>query len=1605
VDGTKPERAPSAEARGDASEALASKLRTLIQLIELISSSLDTDEILSQIAQAAVRVADARCVSLWVADETTRTVELRACSDAAIGAGHPSPRLAYGQGLAGWVTLHHEPVKADDLRTTAMIAKDWYASHGLQSLYALPVPYQNSVVGVLVLMAEQSFDLEKDEYEILDALIAEAGAAIRNGRLLAESERRRHTAEALAELSRLSSETLDLGTVARRVVESVRNLLGARESALYRLVPETGDLAALALMGEREQALGPGAVFPRGTGVVGLATRDRRPVATPNFAEDSRIHHDPAILERLEGAAYRAVLALPLLVKDRVIGALAVCDNAGRIFMESEIRLAQAFADQAALVLESVQLFDDAARRRHEIDVLAEVVGQINSSLDLPAILARIAAGACELTGADGAQIALREPGSDSVRIIHRRAAGSAADDALIGMLIEPGRGSGGLVLATGRPFRTANYAEDPRITRDYTARVKSVGVVSQIVIPIQDGEVKGLLYVFNRSVRPFTDRDEAALSRLANHAAVAIGNAHLLGEMERRRREAEVLAEVGRLISQSLEPDEVGQRIVESVCRLLGSAMATLYGISLDTGDFVLLASTGVGVDWNRTLPRGTAAVGLAVRDQQPVSTPDALADERITLAPETRAALEHFEHRAILALPLVAGERVFGALAALGRTGRVFTADEFRVAQAFVDQAAIALDNARLHSETTRRKWEAEVLAGVGRLVTESLDAESVAERIADSLRALLGGLSSVLVRVEPVTGALIGRHLAADGSGFDIMFPAGTGAIGRAVSTRRPVATTNILTDPRIALTPELREALQTRPHRSALALPMIVDDRVVGAIAVGDHEGRAYDSDEVRLAQAFVDQAAMALEKARLFEDSERRRREAEIFAELAGQITASLDLDTILKKVREAAIELCRADLGVIATRDSATQAMLLRHWPGVPEPLVDRIVPGDGLGGQVLLTGRPLRTDDYQHDPRLRNDPQPVIQSEGVEAALAVPIQTDARVEGLLAVFNRSPRPFTDRDEARLTRLAAQTGIAIRNAQLLEARRTYQARLEGLLDASHELSRIQPVEELLGTIAAACSRVLESESVGFRVVEGDELVVAALWGEAKETMATRRIKFGESLSGIVAQTGVPLRLDDVTEDQRLIPAHRSAVKRLGYRAFLGVPIKVGERLTGVLSIRTRRPSGFSKDDETIATAFASQAATALENARLFREVQMAAEEVSRVQEALLQAQKMDAIGRLAGGVAHDFNNLLTIIHGRCEILLKRFEQGTKPRKDLDLIQRTAHRAAALTKQLLAFSRQQVLQPRVLHLNAAVAESVSMLQRLIGEHIALTTVPNARNDRVKADPTQVEQILMNLAINARDAMPRGGRLTIETSDVALDEGFAREHPGAGTGPHIRLAVIDDGVGMSGEIQARIFEPFFTTKDKGRGTGLGLSMVYGIVKQHGGYIGVRSEEGRGTTFEIYLPCANESDETRPEAGRERGAESRGSETILLVEDEGDVRELAREILEMAGYTVLEAARGEEALRLCHDSAKPIDLLLTDVVMPQMSGPELAKKIVDLRPRTKVVYMSGYTDDALGHHGVLEPDIVLLPKPFTPESLLQHLRVALDPSAQRG
>ena len=380
------------------------------------------------------------------------------------------------------------------------------------------------------------------------------------------------------------------------------------------------------------------------------------------------------------------------------------------------------------------------------------------------------------------------------------------------------------------------------------------------------------------------------------------------------------------------------------------------------------------------------------------------------------------------------------------------------------------------------------------------------------------------------------------------------------------------------------------------------------------------------------------------------------------------------------------------------------------------------------------------------------------------------------------------------------------------------------------------------------------------------------------------------------------------------------------------------------------------------------------------------------------EEQLRQVQKIEAIGRLAAGVAHDFNNILTAITGHSELLIRQLDADDPRRKNAEQIEKAAYRAAGLTRQLLIFSRKQVIEPRVLNLNAVILDIKKMLRRLIGEDIEFCTLLDPAAGHIKADPGQIEQVIMNLAVNARDAMPTGGKLTVTTANTTRDKNHLKNFPDMGAGDYVMLAIADTGTGMSEEVKAHLFEPFFTTKPPGAGTGLGLATCFGIVKQNTGHINVHSELGSGTTFKIYFPQVQSAIE--PLRVRNRPTEvAGGNETVLLVEDEPVVRELAVATLREKGYTVVEAGNGEEGLRLARQHDGKIDLVLTDVVMPVMGGKEMADALRTSHPDTKVLFTSGYTEDALGHHGVLRPGILFLPKPYLTATLARKVREVLD------
>jgi PAS domain S-box-containing protein len=555
---------------------------------------------------------------------------------------------------------------------------------------------------------------------------------------------------------------------------------------------------------------------------------------------------------------------------------------------------------------------------------------------------------------------------------------------------------------------------------------------------------------------------------------------------------------------------------------------------------------------------------------------------------------------------------------------------------------------------------------------------------------------------------------------------------------------------------------------------------------------------------------------------------------------------------------------------------------------------------------------------------------------------LGVPLKTANQTFGVLVLQSYSDNVrFRDHDKEILTFVSRQLSTAIEHKRNEEALRRSEARYRSL-------------------VQSAVYGIYRSRLDG-RFLDVNPALVAMLgYGSNEEVLSL------DPKRDIFA---------DANEQARLIREFQSGVRldnlEVQWKRKDGSPITV--RLSGRVVSASGEPSDV---------------------------LEIIAEDITErrvLEDQFRQAQKMEAVGRLAGGVAHDFNNLLMVINGYTEVLLEQTGASHPFRQKVEAIQQAADRATTLTRQLLAFSRKQFLELKLVDVNAIVGDMERLLRPLIGENIELIAKLAMDLGRTRADAGQIEQVIMNLVVNSKDAMPSGGKIIIQTANVSLDDDLRRECSYIQPGPYLMLSISDTGVGMDKETQSRIFEPFFTTKEKGKGTGLGLSTAYGIIKQSGGYVFVQSELGRGTTFRIYLPQVDEAAEPLSHV-RASQASTGGSETVLLVEDEESVRQLVRDTLEAKGYKVLEAEQGHSALQIADAHQGSIDMLITDVVMPGMSGRELAQRLSASHPHTKVLFVSGYTEDAIVHQGVLEPGTAFLQKPFTLQALSRKVRDVL-------
>jgi two-component system cell cycle sensor histidine kinase/response regulator CckA len=645
------------------------------------------------------------------------------------------------------------------------------------------------------------------------------------------------------------------------------------------------------------------------------------------------------------------------------------------------------------------------------------------------------------------------------------------------------------------------------------------------------------------------------------------------------------------------------------------------------------------------------------------------------------------------------------------------------------------------------------------------------------------------------------------------------------------------------------------------------------------------------------------------------------------------------LPSVLQRCAEAMMSRLEPAFARIWTLDRSGDTLELQASAGMYTHLNGthaRVPMGQFKIGLIAAERAPHLTNDVLHDPRV-SDPA-WARREGMVAFAGYPLVVGDEIVGVMAMFSR--HSLTPNVLGSMAAVANQIALGIK-----------RKRTEEEHQASEEQYRL----------------LFDHNPYPMWVFDVESLVFLAVNDAAVRHYGWTRQEF------------LRLRVTDIRPPEAL-PAFLQDVDAVG---------EEGNDRAGLW--RHRKKDGTEIDVEIMARSITFEG----RSARLTLAADVT--EKTLLQARLVRAQKMEAVGQLAGGIAHDFNNLLGVITGYSELLIRELPPESRGRQRGEEIKRAADRAAALTRQLLAFSRRQVLQPRVLDLNEVIAEVEKMLRRVISEGIQIVTVAAAKLGKVSADAGQIEQVLMNLAINARDAMPAGGRLIIETGNVELDDTYVRTNPEAHPGPYVMLAVSDTGQGMDAKTMSRIFEPFFTTKEEGRGTGLGLATVYGIVRQSGGTVNVYSEPGHGTTFKVYLPRVEAEVETEARVGLP--APLGGTETILLVEDAESLRVLLRELLETAGYTVLDAEAPEKAVSLVESTPGAIHLVLTDIVMPRMNGRELAGRIATLKPEARFVFMSGYSDQAMGAQGTLDPGAIFLQKPFTLDALMRTVRRALD------
>jgi GAF domain-containing protein/anti-sigma regulatory factor (Ser/Thr protein kinase)/ActR/RegA family two-component response regulator len=1355
----------------------------------------------------------------------------------------------------------------------------------------------------------------------------------------------------IARLARTVVSELDLETVLSQVTAALRSLRPDVVCAIRLVDSDAGGYRLAGTEGFR--AAGRTLVVPFGEGLTHVVAETRRPLLVENNQTDPRAV--PRHWSKIPGLT--TYYGVPIDAAGELFGVVNMNFPPTAPPTEDEQASIEVLAAQAAVAIRNARLFTELDERRRAAEALAEVSRALAQTLDADVIAQQVVDTVRHLLSARGSFLFQLRP--DTEDLIAVAVSGEVAPDYGLGIVLPDGSGLAGVAVRARQVVVTPDLLTDARVVPppDWRRMLEPATDRAALAAPliVQD-RVIGALSIRDRTGRVFSDRDRALAQAFADQVAVALENARLHRETERRRREAEELARIARALTDAPDETTVADRIVQSVLPLFGVQSAILRRVRPD-GALVAISVAGRARDYfdpGHVIPRGVGLAGRAVAEGRPIAG-DVLDEPDVVLSDDLRRRVVGAGIRGMLAIPLRARSETLGVLA-LGAAGpRRFSASEVALLDTFADQAALALHNAQVLKESKARQGQLEALLEVTRELSAIQSVESLLDMIAETCGRLLDSESVGFRLLEGDELVVTGMRGDAGQMMNVSRLKIGESLSGIVAATGEPLVVTDIANDPRVI--PAHRDALGRAGYKHWLGVPVQIGGRLVGVLSIRTRRDPGFSERDLAMATAFAAQAAIALQTARLYSDAERRRQTAERLADVGRLISQSLDLQDVAPRVVNNLRSLIPALRVALYRIDPTSDDLLLVADSNDPAITIASSLVfhhGTGLAGLACQERRLVVTPNILTDSRFRLEPdvQTYWASTPIRAAVAVPLLGSASILGVLIVADREARIFADEELRVLEMFAAQATVALDNARLFLESETRRRTAEALAEVGRVLSQALEPGEVAQRIAdSVCGLLGCQASALFRLEPSSEdLVRLAVSGDAGPLGEQVVFPKGVGVVGLAVRAREPVVTADLLADPRVVltPELRGRIEQAGYRAVLVVPLLVQDRVIGALAVGDQGGRRFDREQVQLAQSFADQAALALENARLYAEAKHAYEELLRAQSQLVRVETLRAVGELAAGASHHLNNLLAVVLGRLQLALKKFHDPDLL-KHLIPAERAAQDGAEVVARLLRFSRGPTAPTLVgVDLNELAGEVIELTRsRWQGELVAKGIAVNVRLEpgsipEVAADPPSLREVLVNLILNAADAMPSGGRITITT--------WAAEGS-------VYCRVSDTGIGMSLDVQRRAREPFYTTKGV-KSTGLGLSVNYGILQRHGGDLTIESVEGRGTDITVRLPAGRGGSEPQIVTSSASAPPGR----ILLVDDESEVRAVITDMLVGDGHEVIAAANGADGLaQVLNDPS--IDLVLTDLGMPGMSGWELAQAVKTSRPLLPVGIITGW------------------------------------------